>query len=298
MRRFCSNCTLARDRAGSRGESVIIGKVSGLFRYPFKSMLGEAIDRTRVDGSGFANDRRFALVDIATGKIASAKLPHKWGRLVELHACCEGPAVAVVFPDGAKIVVGDQILDERLSSFLGRDVKVIDQRRDGMALDRADPEALADDIHAIETSATLLPISQAAPLGGFFDFAPIHIIPSASLARVRDISQSGQSDVARFRPNIVIDCDDQPAFAENGWTGATLHVGEVAFGVITPTPRCAIPTLAHGELTADTRLISRLGALNRVDIFDMGKLACLGVYTSVTSPGDITIGDEVSLIRP
>lgn len=275
-----------------------IGTVAALFRYPVKSMLGEPLQCARIGSAGFEHDREFALRDVATGKIASAKLPHRWGRLLGLHARQLGSDTMIAFPDGREIVVGDALLDTALSGLLGREVQVVSQRQGGMALDRADPDALDGDSASIEGSAISLEIGQAAPDGGFFDFAPIHFIPSSSLAQIAQITRSGESDAIRFRPNLIVDCDDMPPFAENGWAGATLKIGDVAFSVITPSPRCAVPTLAHGEMPADQTLVRNLGQINRVEVFDMGKLACLGGYAAVTAAGEIAVGDDVSLLVP
>lgn len=275
-----------------------IGTVAALFRYPVKSMLGEPLQRARVGSAGFEHDRQFALRDVATGKIASAKLPHRWGRLLGLHARRVGSETMVAFPDGRDLVVGDPLLGAALSGFLGREVQLVSQRQGGMALDRADPDTLDGDTASIEGAAISLEIGQAAPDGGFVDFAPIHFIPSSSLAQMAQITRSGESDAIRFRPNLILDCDDLPAFAENSWAGASLKVGEAAFSVITPSPRCAVPTLAHGAMPADQTLVRNLGQINRVEVFDMGKLACLGGYAAVAAAGEIAVGDDVSLLVP
>ncbi|HEY0938210.1 MAG TPA: MOSC domain-containing protein, partial [Trebonia sp.] len=51
-----------------------------------------------------------------------------------------------------------------------------------------------------------------------------------------------------YRPNLVLDAGDSVPFAENDWTGREIAVGTVRLTVISPTPRCAVPTLAHGPL--------------------------------------------------
>ncbi|MBX9885155.1 MAG: MOSC domain-containing protein [Novosphingobium sp.] len=275
-----------------------IGTVAALFRYPVKSMLGEPLQRARVGNAGFEHDREFALRDVATGKIASAKLPHRWGRMLGLRARRVDTGTVIAFPDGRDIAVGDPLLDAALSGHLGREVQLVNQRQGGMALDRADPDTLDGDSASIESAAITLEIGQAAPDGGFVDFAPIHFMPSSSLSQMAEITRSGESDAIRFRPNLILECADLPAFAENTWAGATLKIGEAAFAIITPSPRCAVPTLAHGDLPADQTLVRNLGQVNRVEVLDMGKLACLGGYAAVTRAGEIARGDEVSLLVP
>lgn len=259
MVRLSSYC-LPTDHPRRRDGSMAIGNVFGLLRYPFKSMLGEPID-----GRGFANDRPFSCatsrperLQAQRCRIDGAVWLNCTPAAIIQQSRSFSPAVprsssgikcsTTIFPAFSNArckSLTSAIMELRWTALIAKPwpakFMTSSRRRHG---DRSDRQ----------------------PPGGFFDFARVHIIPSAGLARVREFSQSGQSDVARFRPNLVIYCDDQPAFAENGWTGATLCNGNVAFEVIGPTPRCAIPTLAQGELTADTRLISRLATLNRVDM--------------------------------
>ena len=100
----------------------------------------------------------------------------------------------------------------------------------------------------------------------------------------------------RFRPNIVIDSVGLDAFAENGWEGALISVGpELRLRVAFPTPRCAVPTLAHGAIAPDPRLTVEIGKLNRVPVLDMGPVPCLGAYARIERPGRIALGDDVRL---
>src|SRR5208282_3045650 len=90
------------DRAGTS-----VGSVASLWRYPVKSMLGEELDASDVDERGMLGDRVYALVDRATGKVASAKNPRRWGMLFDFRASFVEsprtnrtlPAVRVTLPD-------------------------------------------------------------------------------------------------------------------------------------------------------------------------------------------------------
>jgi len=64
---------LRRSTQMSIGEPV--GTVGALWRFPVKSMLGEELDQVDVDEGGVVGDRAFALMDVETGKVASAKHP-------------------------------------------------------------------------------------------------------------------------------------------------------------------------------------------------------------------------------
>ncbi|WP_324616565.1 MOSC N-terminal beta barrel domain-containing protein [Streptomyces sp. NRRL B-3229] len=60
-----------------------MGSVAALYRYPVKSMLGEAVSAVAVTERGFRGDRTHAVLD-GTGAVASAKHPRKWGALLRL----------------------------------------------------------------------------------------------------------------------------------------------------------------------------------------------------------------------
>ena len=62
------------------------GTVVGLWRYPVKSMMGEELNGAVLTERGVLGDRRFALVDAATGKVAGAKNPRKWGDFFAFRA--------------------------------------------------------------------------------------------------------------------------------------------------------------------------------------------------------------------
>jgi uncharacterized protein YcbX len=52
------------------------GRVVELWRYPVKSMAGEAIAVARADpGRGIAGDRAFAVIDVETGTVPDAGAP-------------------------------------------------------------------------------------------------------------------------------------------------------------------------------------------------------------------------------
>ncbi len=61
-------------------------------------------------------------------------------------------------------------------------------------------------------------------------------------------------------------------------------------------PRCAVPTLAHGDLPRDTEALRVLARHNRVGpLAGLDPEPCAGVYAEVLSPGRIRTGDTVCL---
>ena len=62
-----------------------------------------------------------------------------------------------------------------------------------------------------------------------------------------------------------------------------------------PTPRCAIPTLEHGELPRRPEAVKRLLRENRVDVPGFGVLPCLGAYAEVLGGGALRLGERATL---
>ncbi len=282
-----------------------IGHVGRLMRFPVKSMRGETFDALDLGAVGIAGDRICALIDRESGKVASAKLPHRWRKLLGFGArllpgadARGRPLIEMALPDGRQVRSDLADIDRLLSEAVGRDVTLAFSRPAGLEMDRARPDEVADRGAEQEVGADTLPLGMGAPEGGFVDFAPVHFITTASLGRVASAAATASVEPERFRPNIVIDTVGAPPFAENGWVGGTLTFGDqAAIEVILATPRCAVPTLAQGELPSSPRLTQLIGTLNKVPIMDMGDLACLGAYGRVTRAGPVRLGDEVRWSR-
>jgi uncharacterized protein len=269
------------------------GTVAGLRRYPVKSMLGENVDACGVTGRGLDGDRMLGVVHRETGRVASAKNPRLWRDMLRL-AAASGPEVKIAFPDGTVMASSDPGIHAVLSEFLGQPVTLTATPPPDAILDRADPEqVLRDGIEALVPIEDLH-VADAAPPGTFFDFAPLHLLTTATLDRIAELSPRGRVELERYRPNVVIRAD-APGFAENDWAGRDLRIGsDLTIRIIARTPRCAIPTLAHGDLPRDVEALRVPAAHNRISPFaDWERQPCAGVYAQVLRPGRVEIGDEV-----
>jgi hypothetical protein len=265
-------------------------------------MLGEPVGPIAVGGGGLEGDRGFALVDSRTGMVASAKRPHRWRRLLLLRSETAGPGVIRIhFPDGHSVLSTEHLVDKLLSDFLGEEVELRSDAPAAAALERAVPDAVLADGPAADVEVTMLEIAAAAPRGTFFDFAPLHLVTSASLAQLEAGHPAGRIEPARYRPNVVIEtAADSRGFVENDWVGGRLRVGpEVILEVLLPTPRCAVPTLRHGDLPDDPEAVRIPKRENfiPVPLEGFGSEPCVGVYAGVVQGGRVSPGDEVVLAR-
>jgi uncharacterized protein YcbX len=279
----------------------MLGTVAGLRRYPVKSMLGEDVDAGEVTFTGLTGDRRLAVVSRATGKIASAKFPRLWRDLLTVAVASADDhgtdgAVRTMLPEGKTVWSSDADVDAVLSDLLDEPVTLTATPAPGAALDRAVPEAVLRDGVDAPVPAELMEIGGGGPPGTFVDFAPLHLLTTSTLDRIAELSPHGRADLERYRPNVVI-ATTAAGFIENDWLERILRVGdEIVLRVIARTPRCAVPTLAHGALPRDPDALRVLARHNRVEPLDsLDPEPCAGVYAQVLRPGRIRTGDPVRL---
>ncbi|MFG2479776.1 MOSC domain-containing protein [Streptomyces fagopyri] len=276
-----------------------MGTVTALCRYPVKSMLGETLLSAAVTHAGLTGDRTHAVLD-DTGTIGSAKHPRKWGRLLDCRSrSTDEDVVQVELPDGAILVAGDPELDVRLSKLLGRQVCVSASAPSDSILERAVPEyegGVPDVVRAtasVDGTGEEITVGSVAA-GTFFDFGRVHLVTTSSLEGLRARCPDSDFDPRRFRPNLVVDTGGQEDFVEDTWVNRRVRVGEALFRVVVPTPRCVVPTLGHDELGADPGIMGAIAREHRIPVFDLGRLACLGVYLDVVEPGTVRVGDSVT----
>jgi uncharacterized protein len=278
----------------------MVGMVFKLRRYPVKSMLGQDVAVSTVTRTGLAGDRRLAVVSRTTGKIASAKYPRLWRDLLTLSAETLDEdslgQVRITLPGGKTIDSTDADADAILSEVLNEPVRLAATPPPGATLDRAVPDAVLRDGIAAQVPADVIEIGAGSPPGTFVDFAPLHLLTTGTLARIAELSPFGKSDFERYRPNIVIR-SIKPGFTENDWLNRDLRVGpDLVLRVIARTPRCAVPTLAHGDLPRNTEALRVLARHNRIAPMELlGPEPCAGVYAEVLTPGQVRTGDPVCL---
>jgi uncharacterized protein YcbX len=270
-----------------------VGSVAALWRYPVKSMMGEELNSCDVTGRGLLGDRRFAVVDRATGKVGGAKNPRKWGNFFDFRATypepprpgAAAPRVRITLPDGAEVTTGQTDLEQVLSRVFGRDVTV-EEARLGSRSAGATAEEYWPDMAGLDYRDTVTDFEM--PAGTFFDIGVVHLLTTATLDRLRALYPQGRFEARRFRPNIVISIPgDDPGFVENGWVGRTVTVGgDVRLAITEPCPRCVMITLPQGDLPKDSGILRTAAQHNGVHV---------GVYASVLSGGTIRRGDAVSL---
>jgi len=274
----------------------VLGTVAGLRRYPVKSMLGEDVDASEVTRLGLARDRRLAVISRRTGKIASAKYPRLWRDLLTLSAQALDQDVSIALPGGKTVRSTDADVDTILSELLNEPVTLTATRPPGASLDRAVPEAVLRAGINAQVPFEVNEIGSGSPPGTFVDFAPLHLLTTSTLGRIAELSPYRTARLERYRPNIVIRTT-AAGFTENDWPDRVLRIGdELTLRVVARTPRCAVPTLAHGDLPRDAEALRVLAQHNRVvPLESLAPEPCAGVYAEVLNPGRIRTGDLVRM---
>jgi len=272
----------------------MLGTVAVLRRYPVKSMLGEDVAACEVTPVGLARDRRLAVISCRTGKVASAKYPRLWRDLLTLSAQALDRDVRITLPGGKTVRSTDADVDAVLSELLDEPVTLTATRPPAASLDRAVPEAVLRTGINVQVPFEVNEIGTGSPPGTFVDFAPLHLLTTSTLGRIAELSPYRKARLERYRPNIVIRTA-ATGFTENDWLERILRIGdELTLRVIARTPRCAVPTLAHGDLPRDAEALRVLARHNRVEPLDsLDPEPCAGVYAEVLNPGRICTGDLV-----
>ncbi|MCM2331389.1 MAG: MOSC domain-containing protein [Pseudomonas sagittaria] len=237
-------------------------RLSALYRFPVKSLGGESLQRAEVDALGLAGDRRWMVVDAASGRFLTqrqlgqmAQIAARWrdDETLELSVSGRVPlAVAVppadealrgvtVWGDSLQVPDAGEAAAQWLSAFLGRDCRLVHV-----------PPSRA---RQVDTG-----YAQVGDQVGFADGFPLLLIGQGSLD---DLSaRVGRPlEMLRFRPNLVIEGADP--YAEDGW--GRLCIGAIEFERVKPCSRCAIPTLDphSGERSNDGEPLKTLATYRR-----------------------------------
>lgn len=284
-----------------------LGRVTGLHRYPVKSMGGEVLDEVHIGTGGIPGDRAWAVRDEVRGGIRGAK---KIPALMQLSAryptfpasdrgTLRSSPAEIRLPDGGVVRTDDPLVHEQLSKALDQPVtlwpllpaEALDHYRRG-APTHPDLEQELRSIFARLPHEPLPDLSGLprellafeSPPGTYFDAFPLLLLSEASLEELRSRAPSSRFDVRRFRPNIVIDETPELPFPELGWAGARVQLGDAVLRLTIPCMRCVMTTHGFEDLPKDPGVMRALVAATE---------GHFGVYASVESAGRVRLGDSL-----
>ena len=262
---------------------TVIGHVESLWRYPVKSMRGEALPEAFVSFSGILGDRLYAVHNSAAPKAfpyltargrsdmllyrpffrdpERAVLP---SNLAEAEAL--GPGVTPLYPSPDELAV---------------DVET----PSGEVLGIGDPRLL-DALSDQKSAASALTIRRSDR--AFTDCRPISMFSTQTIRRIGD-ALGLSLDQRRFRANIYIDLASGAGFAEDQYVGRQLRIGsKVVMAVLERDPRCQMISFDPETSEANPEVLKYVARNHE------GKA---GVYAAVLVEGMVRAGDEIRLVE-
>ena len=273
--------------------------VSGVFRYPVKSMLGEALDQTVLGEAGVPGDRHWAIRDEQRGGIRGGK---KLPQLMKFGAVSGAGAPTITSPDGKTKSASDDDINEWLSAKLEHPVSlwplVPKEQLEHYRRGPPDDEDFEAELRAVFGRLPHEPIPDLTPFievleyeslpGAYFDAFPLMVMSNQSLETMKKNNPGSEFDIRRFRPNLLIDCvgEDHP-FPEQQWVGKQLLIGEVVLDIAHTCPRCSMVTQPLEELSQDAGIMRALVEQAEGN---------LGVYARVIQSGTVNVGDSARVV--
>jgi uncharacterized protein YcbX len=249
-------------------------EVMGLWRYPVKSLQGEAIAVASVVDDGILGDRQWGIRDQRTGRILTAR---RRPELLGASASYDDDTPVITLPDGSVAVGPGEWTDRLLSKWLGSPVSLMPS----VGTDPGRAEYFAD-----ATDDTSQAIEWTMPEGRYVDAAPVLVLTTASLRAGAGHHPNGVWDPRRFRPNILIDLEGD-GWVEDGWVRRPIQVGGAVLLPIEPCVRCTMVTRAQPGLDADADIFRTLARHHR---------GHFGVWSVVVTAGTIATGDRAAVV--
>ncbi|WP_077044571.1 MOSC domain-containing protein [Pseudomonas sp. KK4] len=232
-------------------------RLSALYRYPLKSGKGETLQQIGLDKLGLDGDRRWMLVDEASGRFLTQRAVAQMSQLSALWNAEGGLTLAA--PGFSAIDVALPGSDAELRGVtIWRDTLRVPDAGDAAA-------AWVSEFIGKPTRLVHVPVERARMTESgygsdddqvaFADGYPLLLIGQASLDDL--VQRVGRPlEMLRFRPNLVIEGSD--AYAEDSWK--RLRIGDVEFRVVKSCSRCILTTIdpRTGERSADREPLATL----------------------------------------
>lgn len=272
-------------------------KVSQLWSYPVKSMVGESVSHVELSPLGIVGDRQWAIRDLERGGIRGAK---KIGELMKFTAHRVGDNVQITLPNGVTVSSADANVDAMLSEALQHSVHLdslpADNNREHFLRGPGDFDDPMQELRAIfgRTEEEPLPNFAAfppevaefeSPPGTHYDCWPLMVMTTSALDALRVALPDSVIDERRFRPSMVFETEEV-GHVEFGWKGKTARVGTAVIEFLDPCPRCVMVTRAiNADIGEDRNILRHI-------VRDLDQN--LGVYARITTPGVIHVGDPVA----
>jgi uncharacterized protein YcbX len=259
----------------------VVGTVESLWRYPVKSMAGEALAESFVGFSGVYGDRCYAFKNSAARKGFPYLNANVQQRMLLYRPRFRHPERASRPPN----------LSE--ASSIAPGVTPANAEPEDMMLDVATPSGAVvaiDDPALVEMLGEGLRGENRLTLArsdrALTDCRPLSLISLQTVGRIGE-GLGGPVDKRRFRANVYIDLAPGEGFAEDELVGRVLRLGPKAVvAVLERDPRCKMISLDPDTGEHDPEVLRQVARANG---------ACAGVYCAVLVEGMLSVGDSIAV---
>jgi uncharacterized protein YcbX len=237
---------------------IELGRIGAIFRYPIKSMAGERLDSAKLGWDGIEGDRRFAIRRLADRGafplLTASRLPELllYQPIGRQETSAEPLPARVRTPDGREHALSDEALLKEIASRHRADVELMQYKH------------------------------------GIFDEAAVSLIAAGTIQNIT--REAGvDSDVRRFRPNLLIETKGAQPFEEDRWVGKILDFGSDGAPAISITMRdlrCVMLNLDPETAKVNPDVMKTV--VRRNDNY-------AGVYGTVIRVGELRVGQVVVL---
>jgi uncharacterized protein YcbX len=263
----------------------VVGQVESVWRYPVKSMRGEALPEIFVGFAGVYGDRLFAFKSSA----APTGFPYFTGReRHEMLLYCprfRHPQKAALPPN---LAAAEELAPGLNLNPVGADpadLAVDVETPSGKVLTIDDPGLLRELAEGAEDGHSLTLLRSERSMT---DCRPISLF-SLQTARQLGEEVGAVLDKRRFRANVFLDLAGAGGFSENGLVGRKVRIGsKVVVSVLERDPRCKMITLDPVTAAQNPEVLRRVAQAHD---------GMAGVYAAVLAEGTIRTGDSVEIVN-
>lgn len=272
--------------------------VSQVNIYPIKSCAGTALEAADIQARGFANDRRWLVVDAEWRFLTQREI----ARMALIQPTVDDHCLRLSAPEGVGVELPVDQPGRRVEVTIWKDsgVGAVDQgdevagwlsdflRREVRLVRFADDYTRQVNQHyaSRETDSFAVPGGHQV---GFADAYPFLIISEESLADLNSRLDE-PLPMNRFRPNIVVCGADEP-YDEDNWK--VIRVGDTAFDLVKACARCVTTTTDQATAVRGTEPLWTLATYRQG-----AKGAPLFGQNAVhRSMGTIRVGDRVKVVE-
>jgi uncharacterized protein YcbX len=259
---------------------AIVGRVESLWRYPVKSMRGEALNQAFVSFAGVYGDRLFAFQWAARPKGFPYLTGREQAKMLLYQPRFRHPDRALMPPNCAEA----QDIGLNPVPAIPSDLAVDVETPSGAILAVDDPALIRELSEGLaeREDLTLLRSERAMT-----DSRPVSLFSTQTAQQLgRELGLN--LDKRRFRANVFADLGSTSGFAEDEFVGSTLRIGaNVVIAVLKRDSRCAMITIDPDTAERNAAILGRVTKAHE------GKA---GVYGAVLVEGVVGVGDEIETV--